>query len=332
MKINPNKIIDDLKLTAYGGKGWLASPDLECPECKKKDKFGIKFTNNFGAVHCFKCEYSESIVKFLKRIGRNDLLDYEESVRFDNTLKPVFEDEEAEIVELSECKLPKGYERIYFDKYLNDRNFKAHQYDQYEVGITNHFLESRLKNYLIFVIRQEGKLVGWVARSKYSKEWHKKNLEAYKAGEGKLVQRYLNSTGTDFDKLLGGYDQVTDKTETAVLVEGIFDQTNTSNLLSAHKRDDLKVLCTFGNKVSQGQIELLRKTKIKKVILMYDEGTIAQSRKFGAELSRYFDVEVCVIEDPNVDPGDMDKKFLEELFFKSKNFTYFYNSKLNIKF
>jgi hypothetical protein len=236
------------------------------------------------------------------------------------------EDQENE--ELVECKLPKGYNRIYFDSYLRERNFKTYQYDQFEVGITNNFLEKRLHNYLIFVLKQEGKMVGWLARSKYSKEWHKKNLEDYKSGICRLVLRYENSKGTDFDKILGGFDEITDNTVTVILVEGLFDKTNTSNILQTNKSEELKVCFTFGNKVSDNQIKLLRKTKVKNIILMYDSNTIKQSRKYSMELSKYFNVEVCSINDPEIDPGNADKNFIYNLLDNSKNFLYFYNSKL----
>lgn len=330
MKVDEQKMIDDFGLIAFGGKGWMSGENLKCPECGKGGKFGIKLSNRGGAVHCFICDYSDHIVQYLKKIGRNDLVEYEESVRLDTHLRYIGAQEE-DSDELVECTLPKGYERIYFDSYLKSRNFKAHQYDQFEVGVTNHFLERRLKNYLIFVLKQQGKIVGWLARSKYSKEWHKDNLEKYKSGIGKLMLRYENSKGTDFDKILGGFDEITTNTSTVILVEGLLDKTNLSNILKTNKSEDTKVCCTFGNKVSDHQIKLLRMTNIKNIILMYDEGTILQSRKYSAELSKHFNVDVCSIEDPDIDPGNADEKFITDLLFKKKNFLYFYTSKLNFK-
>ena len=108
-----------------------------------------------------------------------------------------------------------------------------------------------------------------------------------------LQIRYRNSEGTDFSKLLGGFDEITENTREVIIVEGIFDQTNISNLLETETDDYLKVVCSFGNKVSDEQIELLRTTKVKRTILLYDYNTMKQSQTFSTELSKYFDSYVC---------------------------------------
>jgi 5S rRNA maturation endonuclease (ribonuclease M5) len=239
--------------------------------------------------------------------------------------------EVVEEEELPEVQLPKGYERVYFDEYLRDRNFKSYQYDQFEVGITKHFLERRLHNYLIFVLKQKGKIVGWLARSKYSKEWHKDNLEKSKLDECKLKLRYMNSTGTDFEKILGGFDEITENTHTVIAVEGMFDKTNISNLMQTRQSEDLKVIFTFGDKFSDHQIKLLRTTNVERVILMYDSNTIGQSKRYSMELSKYFDTQVCCIEDESVDPGNMTAEYLQKLLGNMKNFLYFYSSKIETK-
>jgi Zn ribbon nucleic-acid-binding protein len=71
MKIKESKVIEELQLVPFGGKGWMGGDNLVCPECNKSGKFGIKFSDNGGAVHCFICDYSESIYKYLKRIGKD---------------------------------------------------------------------------------------------------------------------------------------------------------------------------------------------------------------------------------------------------------------------
>lgn len=329
MKINKDQLISEFKLTAYGAQGWMSSQNLKCPECDKSGKFGIKFSDEFGAVHCFKCDYSESLFKYLKRIDRKEFIEFEKHFSVQSKLiEPVFSSITEEKPELIEVELPKGFERINFDLYLKDRNFKSHQYEEFQVGITNHFLEKKLHNYLIFQIFQENKRVGWIARSKFSKEFHEQNLDNFKENKERLILRYRNSENTNFDQILGGYDEITENTHTLIVVEGLLDYTNLSNLLHANESEELKVVFTFGNKLSFSQIELLRKTNVNRIILMFDANTVKQSKKYSAELSRGFDVDVCFIEDPKVDPGNINKKYLFEILNNCQNFYYFYNSKL----
>lgn len=334
MKVDKERVIAEFGLVPFGAKGWMSSDSIACPKCQKSGKFGIKFSKNSGAIHCFKCEHAANLIVYLKEVGRNDLIEYERSASLEKGLiQPIFDEGEAEEEELPIVNLPKGYTRINYDSYLSTRNFKSHQYDQFEVGITEHFLESRLHNYLIFVLKQKGRVVGWLARSKFSKEWHKENLRDSKLGLCSLRLRYINSTGTDFEKILGGFDEITPNTHTIIAVEGLFDKTNISNLLKTNQDESVKVLCTFGNKFSPSQIKLLRATNVELVILLYDAGTIATSKQYSLELSKWFNVEVCCIEDnkytddgEEIDPGNIDSKYLSEVLGKRRNFLYFYQS------
>lgn len=335
MKIEFEKIIAEFDLNYFGSKGWMTSRALKCPECGKGGKFGIKYNekDGGGAVHCFKCEHKDSLFSFIKKIGK-----VEEFVKFEQTfsmtkglVNPIFEKEPEPEEELPEVALPKGYERVYYDPYLSSRNFRSHQYEQFEVGITNHFIERRWHDKIIFVLKINGRRVGLIARSKLTKEWHEENLEAFKRGEAELVLRYDNSKSTDFDNILGGYDEITPNTHTVIAVEGLLDKTNVSNLLRTNEAEELKVVFTIGNKFSDNQIKLLRKTNVKHVILMYDFGTIISSKRYSMELSKYFEVDVCYIDRKNVDPGNIDNEYLAEVLSKKENFLYFYTSKLGIK-
>lgn len=332
MRINKEQVISELSLRHFGSKGWMNSEDVPCPNCGRSDKFGILFTNTGGVTHCFyNCDNNMSLYSYLKHIGRKDLVEYEQEVSIHQKLRSVYKEEEITEEELPEVSLPKGFERIYYDKYLSDRNFRSIQYEQFQVGTTDHFVERRLKNFLIFVLKQKGRTVGWIARSKNSKQWHKDNIERHKLGMEPIVLRYVNSTGTDFERILGGIDEINDNTDTVIAVEGIFDKVNVSNLLSTHKSDNLKVVFTFGDKFSDHQISLLRQTKVKNVILMYDPNTVEQSKRYSMELSKYFNVDVCYIEDPNTDPGNIDLNYLQQILNNKKNFYYFYHSKISLK-
>jgi 5S rRNA maturation endonuclease (ribonuclease M5) len=332
MKTNKEKIIKELGLHPFGSKGWMTNKDLTCPKCGRSDsKFGINLQNKIGSVHCFFCDYSTNLFKYLSEIGRKDLISEEETFSFKESLPKITDENDIEEIELKEVKLPRGYERINYDPYLRSRGFKSWQYEEFELGKTDHFLEKKLHKYLIFVIRQKGKIVAWLARSKFDYEWHKENLRLFKEGKEQLRLRYMNTPGVDFVKILGGFDQITPKTKTVILVEGLMDSANVSALLKLNKKEEMKCCFTFGNKVSDEQIDLLKETNVKDVILMYDEGTIQQSQKYSMTLSKHFNVSVVEITDPDIDPGNISLKDLQEKLLKAKNFLYFYTSKIGIK-
>jgi hypothetical protein len=59
---------------------------------------------------------------------------------------------------------------------------------------------------------------------------------------------------------------------------------------------------------------------------MYDKGTIHSMREAGGRLMSLFMVKVALIEDGDVDPGNLDKKYLSRLLSNLKEFIYFYSS------
>ena len=330
MKIDVVNLIKDLQLIPFGTKGWMTGHDLKCSNCNKSGKFGIRIENNRGAAHCFKCEFSESIYKYLKRVDKLHLIDGEIKVSISKVIENPFEEKvDFEEIELSEITLPKGFTRIDYDEYLCYRGFSQKQYEKFGVGKTDHFIEKRLHNYLIFQIKQDNKLVAWLARSKNPKEWHEENLKKFKNKEEQLVLRYRNSQNVDFIKILGNIDDITDETHTVILVEGLFDAENVINKLNLNQTNEVKCCFTFGNKVSEYQLELLkRKKSVKNIILMYDFNTIGQVKKFGMELSKHFNIDIAEINDKNIDPGDASKEYLLFLIKNRKSLIDFYTSRI----
>jgi len=331
MVIDVEKLTEDYKLHPFGAKGWMGSDDLKCPYCGRSEKFGILFTDKGGVTHCFyDCGDNLSLPAYLRKIGRDDLVSKDRIISVERPLiEPIFGVREEEEVEIEEVKIPIGFKRIYYDKYLEGRGFEDYQYEQFEVGITNSPLERKLHGYLVFLVKVRGKVVGWLARSKKSKEWHAENLKEHKFNGSRLVLRYINSTGTDFEKFIGGFDEINNNTHTVIAVEGLFDKTNISALLKTEEDDGLKVICTFGNKFSDHQIKLLESTNVENVILMYDYNTVKQSKRYGLELSKHFNTEICYIDREGIDPGNIEMDYLAEVLSKRENFLYFYTNKLN---
>ena len=122
--MNKDRIISELNLRLYGSKGWMRSDDVECIfGCDRSDKFGILFTNNGAIVKCMRCGESTSLYNYLKNTNRSHLIE-RNTVSVKDEIKSLDEDiEEKEQVEQQEIEKPRGFKRIYFDEYLDQRGF-----------------------------------------------------------------------------------------------------------------------------------------------------------------------------------------------------------------
>ena len=330
--IKVEKLIESFKLRKFGSKGWMTNASLACPTCGRTGKFGFKINENGGAVNCFFCDYSTHVAKYLTDVGRKDLIIYDKEISLKSCLKSIVEEETDEVIEISEVELPRGFTRLKHDDYLAARGWVAHHYEEYQVGVTNHVLTKKLRNYLIFSIFQDGKRLSWLARTKHDYSWHKKNIEQAKEGIADLIPRYRNSDGTEFDNIVGGIDSVTENTHTIILVEGLFDATNTDTVLKLYESEEVKVCFTFGNKVSDAQMNIIKKKKsVDTIILMYDYGTIKQSKSYGLRLCRYWKTYVTLNENPDIDPGNMDLAFANCLLKNKKDALDFYLSTLEVR-
>ena len=315
-RINRSRIVEEFQLKAFGAKGWLGSKLLPCPFCGKADKFGVNFSENgeSGVYHCFYCDKKGSIFSLLKAIGRGDLIvqdgenDYNLTDKIGLTLN--VGREENEDLSCEEIPMPLGFTPLKESPYLEKRGWEKWQLELYHAGTT---LDPKLKNKITFLLYEDGKLIGYLSRSTKSKEWHKKNLEDFKAGKGKLVLRYDNSTSTKFERVVGGIDEVSDKTTTVILVEGIMDKANTDKVLHLNESEEVKCCFTFGCKLSEAQMMKLYNKGVKNVILCYDPGTIQQVKSASLRLSRKFNIKIGELKGEK-DPGEMNYFDFEEVF------------------
>lgn len=158
----------------------------------------------------------------------------------------------------------------------------------------------------------KGKTVAWLARSKKSKEWHEQNLKEFKEGKSKLVLRYENSKD-GFANVVGGYDLITDNTDTIIVVEGMFDYISVDNKLHLYESEEIKCVFTFGNNIGNNQISLLRQKKnVRNIILMYDPDKPEMIKNASLSLQRYFNVRIALLKDKKKDPGDATQEELLE--------------------
>lgn len=159
--------------------------------------------------------------------------------------------------------------------YLLSRGIRPEDCLRYEIGVTD--LWRKYRNYVLFPVRDGGEIRGWVGR--YADK---------EVPEG--VLRYSNSPDTEFGKLLYGYDEIREGTETVIIVEGIFDKIAVDRLLclTPDDKSGIRCVCTFGKKISEAQIRKLLRKEIRNVVLMYDFDAIKDTKKYSAELEKYF--------------------------------------------
>jgi 5S rRNA maturation endonuclease (ribonuclease M5) len=290
--------------------------------CERHDKFGILFTNDGGGlVKCMRCGESTSLFNYLVFINRRDLIEGYSVPSKDNLLE-IEQEAIQDDTEATKVELPYKYKRLYYDDYLDSRGFTERQYNVFKVGSTE---DMRMKNHIVFPIYQKGELVTWLARSRYSKEWHKKNIEDYKNGVGRLVLRYYNASGTEFSEILGGYDEIrSGKDKTVIIVEGITDKASIDRNLDLYDKGNTTKCCfTFGKNLSEKQVKLLIEKSVENIILMYDPDAIEEIEKFSMNyLNKFKNIQCARLKDR--DPGDMDREEIEEVMSNLRSPIEFY--------
>lgn len=332
--MDKDEIISSLGLKPFGQKGWLRNGE-ECPYCHKRGKWGIKFGDeNHNSFHCFICNKITSLRNYLYKVGKGDLAKNNFHVKeLDSPLMSIYvqrEMEEEHDETVKECSLPHGLRLIEHDDYLKERGFLECHYKEFEPCYTKSVLELKLHNYLIFKIKHGESVVGWLARSRYSKEWHDKNLKESKELGIPPQLRYKNSED-GFTGFLGGSNFIGENTDTVIVVEGLFDKVNIDRLLDLKHGDSMAVVFTFGKSISKDQIAIIqRNTNVKNIILMYDEDALQASKDSSFTLNKYFNVYVARITDKGIDPGNMSMEYLNKILDNLQDPINFYTNNLNI--
>jgi hypothetical protein len=280
-----------------------------CPKCSKME-FGIAINKENQPCQCYRkkhCGWSGNIYSLLAELGRTDLIsntrDYTD-VMSGRSLTNSLEETEENLTQTSFLPItaPIGWRRIFDHPYLKSRNFT--EYQRYEVGTTR--LDPKLKNdYIIFLIRQEGQMRGYIGRNVMEKKQIEENNQVFKeTGKGRFIARYLNSENTDFSSLLFGYDEITSNTATVILVEGIFDKFRVDKLLDLHSSDLIKCVCSFKCHLSEEQKFLLKRKGIENLILLYDSDVVKDIQKTVNSIMYEFDIKIGFHPNPSIDPGD----------------------------
>lgn len=266
-----------------------------CPYCGKKGgKFGIYIGSNEKKLfwtHCFKCGHStKNINEFLQHIGRSDLeiretADLDMQIDEDGCDFGSLDEEEDEDA-LVEVEMPKGWKRLFKNRYLKSRGFIMELYDKFPVGTTRG-LNFKYDDYVIFQIVMDGKCVGYIGRNIQSKE----AIDDHNERSRYQIRRYLNSTENDFSRLLYNYDSIIPwKTTTVIITEGVFDTIRLVKEFELYDNELIAPVATFGKKISDAQMLLLQSKGVRNVVVAYDTDASDAVSDTMKKLSPYFDV------------------------------------------
>jgi DNA primase len=290
-------------------------------ECQKENHFFIN--KETGLWDCKKCGKDGNIFTFLAKVGALHLLqgniidDRERLTKFD--FQQSIDQQSYEDFAIENKKLPIGSKDFKKDsseyKYLLSRKFNEIDFELYQPKSTK--IKKVFKDYVILPLIQDFEIKGYVGRY---------------IGKDDNQPRYRNSKDTEFSKLLGGFDEINNKTNTLILVEGYFDKISVTSELELHYVDELKCCCTFGKKISDYQIWLiLNKTNIKNIILMFDaRDAVNDMKKFAFELLKYFNTQIADTGYDN-DPGTLSKKEFGEILHNLQTPNQFWLNKIQKK-
>jgi len=302
------KIVEilNLDLNNTSPKGWIYG--ATCPFCNRSDKFGVKLNfdrtshKNHISFNCFhgSCQAKGTEYKLLKQLDMLHIIQVGEFIGDKQRLekKQIFSTEQKKLeLDLPDRHPPFGFRRIKTNNYLESRGFQSWQFDTYYIGKTK--LVPKLKQYVIFLIRENQKNKGYVARLEMTKQ----QQQQYELRTGKKLTKYINEAGVDFGKLLFGIDEVTEQTQHVILVEGVTDKSNTDKQLNLYQSSETKCLCTFGKKMSVEQMTKLHNKGVSKITLLYDPDAVNASKKYSNQLTTLFsDVKVGYLHEK--DPGE----------------------------
>lgn len=319
MVITPDKrqeiaeeLLDELNGRLDGSRKNIIA---NCPHCGREKKFGVYVGNNqnrkkFGMANCFVCGFRLGNLRAtLEYLNRMDIYPGETTSLDDDVANDdLFEDEIND--NLVAVEMPKGYKRCFRNTYLKSRGWIADDYEYFPVG-TNRNIEWEYSDYVILEVRDEGRTVGFVARSVLSKE----EIAEYDRSHRIPLRRYKNNNealGNGFGKLLYNYDAIVPmETHSVILCEGCFDVVALTRKLELYDNKVIVPVATFGKKISLEQMFKLQKKGVEQVVIGYDNDAKETTSKVANELDQYFDVLIADI--PNGIGKDWDEMLVEDI-------------------
>lgn len=301
-----------------------------CPICGEEDKFYINYEKALeknsegkfeGSFICFKGGHQGSLFTLLRETGNLDKLSFERTISDNRS--------DFKIVELSteqpnntdqyqilseEVKFPFSAKRVPTNNFLSNRGWSQREFNKYDI------YQSKNNDYVFIGIKQAGKTVAYLGRSLKSAESIKEhNKKVKETGDGFEIQKFRNSWGVDFAKIVGGLDDISPKTHTLIVTEGIFDKEAVDRKLNLDGCDVVKCVFTFGKSFKDYQVNIIKKfTNVNNIIILYDADAIASSIKVAKSIQNSFrSVRIATLDD--CDPDEADTEQLKESLRSSRN-------------
>ena len=302
MHVNFEKIIpagsDELRVDCFSPKG--------CDGSDTKAHLYVNFDKKVW--NCFKCGYgstkiqkgSANLVRFIADAegipyyeAKERLLNQStvaEEGNLEKLLEQAFEPKEAIPIQEKKIDLPSQFYPLWnskaltakrFKQYVNTRRFDSIAQQQFDVrycvtpvpSLPNKLQRNFINRLIWPIYDQKGICRSVVARSI----------------DSNAQSRYINWPGTDLSHYLwplisiqNGKFYPTQLSDSVVLTEGIVDAYAINQLTS------FSALACFGKKISDHQIELLKKLNIRKVILAWDHEAREKTKRTTEQLLPHF--------------------------------------------
>ena len=278
----------------------------KCPYCGH-DEFGISLEDNH-LFNCFRkahCGVTGNIYTLLSFLGKTKEFVGERQINIFSKLESFlkeFDLQQGDVIQdLPQITPPLFWKRVTDDVYLRQRGFADYQFSKFEVG------RSKLKkDYVTFLVRQHGKLIGYVGRSEKSKKEIDRINELRRSRGKKDYLRYNNSI-TNFSLTLFGLDEIVDNVTTdVILTEGIFSKTKTDLNLGLDFQEQMKCCATLGAKLSDYQMLLLKAKGVRRLVFWFEPDVLEKIKTIVAKASTQFEVLVCYLGDN--DPNDFNQQ------------------------
>ncbi len=235
-----------------------------CPKCSH-DNFYFNSRKLKGFCHRAACHFSPSLKELVKLIGHGP----DEEAGFIPFPANNLDDKQAKI------SLPPNAVPLV---YLDESNMWMTRYQNPLHALERErrlFLQDILKwnihfdpttNRIIVPVYEEGKLVQYVGRLLWGVR-----------GTGEGDKRYKYASGASIGKYLLGWGEAK-RWEKLTLVENTFN--------AIWLRDKLYCSTNFGSHLSKEQIDKIEKSKVKSVVLLWDEGAEARAEKAVRQLHK----------------------------------------------
>jgi len=277
--------------------GWLKG---NCPDCGRKDKFGVNIGRNI--TNCFVCGFHPTPINLITDIeGFAELRDTWAFLKTYEGLK--YLEPVIERVERSDVHLPSGYTNIALGdsrigkiarKYIKGRGFNI---DDVALKGWGYCTKGDYLGYLILPFYLGGKLVYFNGRRIMGPGPKYQNPTIEDFGVGKSMIMYNMDA-------LAIYKDV-------YIVEGV---------INADTLGD-NALATGGKKIAQYQISMINKSDVERVIMLLDPDAIDDSIKLGMELSFHKEIKLVHWEGED-DVNDIGKDETLKRVEKSNWLTY----------